>query len=64
MERGFSGRVICESGDILVAQGLYWLDATVALVIALVVGCHALKLIVEVLQDLRKESGERSSDAR
>lgn len=49
---------------ILVAQGLYWLDATVALVIALVVGFHALKLIVEVLQHLRKESGERSSDAR
>ena len=43
---------------ILITQGLYWLDATVALLIALVVGYHALKLIVEVLQDLRKESGD------
>ncbi|MGE5281852.1 MAG: cation diffusion facilitator family transporter [Chloroflexota bacterium] len=43
---------------ILIAQGVYWLDATVALVIALAVGYHALKLIVEVLQDLRKESGD------
>jgi cobalt-zinc-cadmium efflux system protein len=43
---------------ILITQGLYWLDATVALLIALVIGYHALKLIVEVLQDLRKESGD------
>jgi cobalt-zinc-cadmium efflux system protein len=38
---------------ILITEGLCWLDATVALVIALVVGYHALKLIMEVLQDLR-----------
>lgn len=41
---------------ILIAQGIYWLDAAVALVIALAVGYHALKLILEVLQDLRKGS--------
>jgi cobalt-zinc-cadmium efflux system protein len=40
---------------ILIAQGAYWLDSAVALVIAIVVGYHAAKLIVEVLHDLRKE---------
>lgn len=43
---------------ILIVQGIYWLDATVALVIALAVGYHALKLIVEVLHDLRKGPGD------
>lgn len=45
---------------ILVAQGLYWLDAAVALGIAIVVGYHALKLIHEVLGDLRRKPKPRS----
>jgi cobalt-zinc-cadmium efflux system protein len=40
---------------ILAAQGLYWLDAAMALVIAVVVGYHAVKLIREVLCDLRRK---------
>jgi cobalt-zinc-cadmium efflux system protein len=35
---------------ILVAHGVYWLDATVALAIAVVVGYHAARLIREVLR--------------
>jgi cobalt-zinc-cadmium efflux system protein len=38
---------------ILAAGGVYWLDAAVALAIAVVVGYHALRLIREVLVDLR-----------
>jgi cobalt-zinc-cadmium efflux system protein len=38
---------------ILVTKGAYWLDSLVALVIALVVGYHALGLIRRVLVDLR-----------
>ncbi|HEX5526443.1 MAG TPA: cation diffusion facilitator family transporter [Solirubrobacterales bacterium] len=45
---------------ILAADGLYWLDAAVALVIAIVVGYHALRLIREVIGDLRRKSGQRS----
>ncbi|MBS1888735.1 MAG: cation transporter [Actinobacteria bacterium] len=41
---------------ILLAHGLYWLDAAVALVIAIVVGYHALRLIREVLAGLRRDS--------
>lgn len=38
---------------ILVAHGVYWLDAAVALAIAIVIGYHAVRLIREVLGDLR-----------
>lgn len=38
---------------ILVAHGAYWLDAAVALAIAIVIGYHAVRLIREVLGDLR-----------
>lgn len=48
---------------ILIAQGLYWLDATVALLIALVVGYHALKLILAVLRDLRSRADKSAGDA-
>jgi cobalt-zinc-cadmium efflux system protein len=41
------------SGTIILAtDGLYWLDSAVALVIAVVVGYHAVKLIRRVLADL------------
>lgn len=36
---------------ILAAQGVYWLDAAVALAVAIVVGYHALRLIREVLRE-------------
>jgi cobalt-zinc-cadmium efflux system protein len=39
---------------ILAAHGVYWLDAAVALAIAVVVGYHAVRLIREVLGDLRR----------
>lgn len=39
---------------ILAAHGIYWLDATVALAIAIVIGYHAVSLIREVLGDLRR----------
>lgn len=38
---------------ILVTDGLYWLDSAMALVIAVVVGYCAIKLIRRVLADLR-----------
>jgi divalent metal cation (Fe/Co/Zn/Cd) transporter len=38
---------------ILAAHGLYWLDPSVALAIALVVAYHALKLVAKVLTALR-----------
>jgi cobalt-zinc-cadmium efflux system protein len=40
---------------ILIAGGLFWLDSVVALIIAVVVGYHALRLIRTVLSDLREE---------
>lgn len=40
---------------ILIAGGLFWLDSGVALVIALVIGYHAVRLIRSVLADLREK---------
>jgi cobalt-zinc-cadmium efflux system protein len=39
---------------ILITDGTYWLDSAVALVIAIVLGYHALKLIDRVVARLRK----------
>jgi cobalt-zinc-cadmium efflux system protein len=41
---------------ILLSNGNYWLDSAVALVIALVVGYHAIRLMRRVLVDLRERS--------
>jgi len=41
---------------ILIAGGLYWLDSAIALAVALVIGFHALKLLREVLVDLRRSA--------
>lgn len=41
---------------ILAAHGAYWLDAAVALAIAVVIGYHAVRLIREVLGDLRTKA--------
>jgi cobalt-zinc-cadmium efflux system protein len=37
---------------IYAAQGLYWLDPVVAAVIALVVGYHAVRLLIEIVRAL------------
>ena len=38
---------------IYVTQGLYWLDPVVAAIIAVVVGYHAVRLLIEIFQALR-----------
>jgi cobalt-zinc-cadmium efflux system protein len=51
---------VAVSGAIILAtEGTYWLDSLVALLIALVVGYHAVRLIRRVLADLREKSGAR-----
>jgi cobalt-zinc-cadmium efflux system protein len=47
--------VAVSGGVILLTHGLYWLDSLVALVIAVVVGYHAVRLIRRVLVDLRQK---------
>ena len=44
---------------ILITKGTYWLDSLVALLIALVVGYHAVRLMRRVLSDLRRRSALR-----
>jgi cobalt-zinc-cadmium efflux system protein len=46
---------------IYVTQGLYWLDPVVAAIIALVVGYHAVRLLIEIFGALRahRRSGSR-----
>jgi cobalt-zinc-cadmium efflux system protein len=41
---------------ILIAGGLFWLDSAVALIVALVIGFHAVKLIRSVLTDLNEKA--------
>ena len=48
--------VAVSGGVILITGGLFWLDSVVALIIAVVVGYHAVRLIRSVLADLRQES--------
>lgn len=48
--------VAVSAAVILATHGLYWLDAAVALIVAIVVGYHALRLIREVISDLRSSS--------
>jgi cobalt-zinc-cadmium efflux system protein len=48
--------VAAVGGIILVTGGWYWLDPAVALVIAVVVGCHALALVLKVLRRLRSST--------
>jgi cobalt-zinc-cadmium efflux system protein len=48
--------VAVAGGIILVTKGHYWLDSAVALIIGLVVGYHALKLLREVFVELRQRS--------
>jgi cobalt-zinc-cadmium efflux system protein len=47
---------------ILITKGTYWLDSLIALLIALVVGYHAVRLMRRVLADLREKSGHQAVD--
>jgi cobalt-zinc-cadmium efflux system protein len=47
--------VAASGAVILLTHGLYWLDSLVALVIAVVVGYHAVRLMRRVLGDLREK---------
>ena len=48
-----AGCVAITGGTIFFLNGLYWLDPAVALLVAAVIGFHALKLLREVLVELR-----------
>lgn len=50
---GAAGRLLTGSGVIYVTNGLYWLDPVVAAIIAAVVGFHAVRLLLEIVQALR-----------
>lgn len=45
--------VAVAGGIILVTKGFYWLDSAVALIIGVIIGYHAIKLLKEVLVTLR-----------
>lgn len=49
---------------ILITNGTYWLDSLAALLIALVVGYHAVRLMRRVLSDIRQKSALRQRDIR
>ena len=51
--------VAAMGGIILVTGGWYWLDPAVALAIAVVVGYHALALVLKVLRRLRSRTAAR-----
>ncbi len=56
---------VAVSGAIILATGgTYWLDATVALAISLVVGYHAVRLIRRVLADVRSAPASGDSADR
>jgi cobalt-zinc-cadmium efflux system protein len=56
---------VAVSGAVILAtNGTYWLDSLVALVIALVVGYHAIGLMRKVLADLRAKSALRDASGR
>lgn len=51
--------VAAAGGIILATGGWYWLDPAVALVIAVIIGYHALALLRRVARRLRRPSGRR-----
>jgi cobalt-zinc-cadmium efflux system protein len=56
--------VAAMGGIILVAGGWYWLDPAVALVIAVVVGYHALALVLKVLRRFRASTAAHGQTLR
>ena len=55
-----AGGVAITGAIILAAGGLYWLDPLVALIIALIVGYHALRLVLKVVAAIKSSKPERS----
>jgi cobalt-zinc-cadmium efflux system protein len=55
--------VAVAGGAILATGGLYWLDPTVALVIAMVVGYHAVALLRDVVRMLRRPPARKGPEA-
>jgi cobalt-zinc-cadmium efflux system protein len=53
--------VAVAGGIILATGGWYWLDAAVALAIAVVVAYHAIRLISKVLSGLRSATADRAN---
>ena len=51
-----SAAVAVTGGIILVAKGFYWLDSMVALIIGLVIGYQAVKLLKDVIKELREKT--------
>ena len=49
---------------VLISSGTYWLDSLVTLLIAVVVGYHAIRLMRKVLLDLRQKSVRQDALAR
>jgi cobalt-zinc-cadmium efflux system protein len=47
--------VAVSAAVILITNGTYWLDSVVALLIAVVVGYHAIRLMLRVLARLREK---------
>ncbi len=52
-DAGSSAGVALSGLIILITHNYYWLDSTVAILIALIISYHALKLLKEVLHSLR-----------
>ena len=51
-----SAAVAVTGGIILAAKGFYWLDSAVALIIGLVIGYQAVKLLKDVIKELREKT--------
>jgi cobalt-zinc-cadmium efflux system protein len=56
-----AGGVALTGGIILASGGFYWLDPTVALIIALVIGYHTLALLKDVMRTLKRPDGTTDS---
>jgi cobalt-zinc-cadmium efflux system protein len=60
----FAAGGVAISGAIILAAGdFYWLDPVVALIIALIVGYHALRLVLKVVTAIKSSKPERSGPA-
>ena len=51
-----SAAVAVTGGIILATKGFYWLDSAVALIIGLVIGYQAVKLLKDVIKELREKT--------
>ena len=51
-----SAAVAVTGGIILAAKGFYWIDSMVALIIGLVIGYQAVKLLKDIIKELREKT--------